>query len=100
MSSDTGEALSNVEALKKAVRAARGKDDQQVIFIERSVKNGDSGFSKFKDVVFVGVVLFVGGVAWTQSISNAKLETTVQNLERTVSDLAQQVKDLNTRIKP
>ena len=105
--SDTGDSvMEEIERkrLKRAIDGARGKDvDQQIIYIREGGKKED-GFGRLKDAVFVTVVLAMGGVTWTQSISqaaiNAKLETTVENLGKTVSELTQEVKTLQARIKP
>lgn len=100
MSSDTGEGtLSSAE--RRAIKAARGVDDgQQIIIVRDGAKSGGDSFGKFKDIIFVAIVLGMGGVTWGQSISTAKLETTVVTLEKAVSDLTQEVKALQQRTKP
>lgn len=100
--SDTGEAVSDAESLQEAVNAVRGKDGKQIIIVQRAARKED-GFSKFKDVIFVAVVLAMGAAVWNNSISqatiNAKLETTVESLQRTVAELTIELKALRDRIK-
>lgn len=99
MTTDTGEGqLSSAE--RRAIKAARGVDDGQQIIIIREGGKKDDSFGRFKDLIFGAIVLAMGGLTWGQSISTAKLETTVVTLEKAVSDLTQEVKTLQARNKP
>jgi hypothetical protein len=99
MSSDTGE-QAMTEREKRALRAARGVEDGQVIIMRDSKSSSDSSFAKLKDsVLVVGIVAMVG-ITWNMSIDMAKLGAVVSALERTVQELALEVKHLKERAKP
>lgn len=81
--SDTGDALSNPENLKRFVKAARGADDGQQIIIVKSDNNG-SGNSKLNSIV-LGVASFAMG---------ALLSLIIWQLNR----LTDKVDDVNGRL--